>query len=75
MTEKLPPKPPVPRPYEQDEPIPEPDVAPEDGPRGAQTMPGVTDTGITTPPTSGWGETVTREERRRDPPPGEDFED
>jgi len=75
MTEKLPPNQPVPSGHEPDEPIPDPDIVPDDAPRGGQTIPTPNDTGITTPPISGWGETVTGEERRRDPPPGEDFED
>jgi hypothetical protein len=40
-----------------DEGAPDPDVLPEDAEaRGAQTIPGVTQTGQTTPPISGWGD-------------------
>jgi hypothetical protein len=36
---------------------PDPDILPEDAEaRGAQTIPGVTQTGTTTPPISGWGD-------------------
>lgn len=41
---------------------PTPDVLPTDAPRGAQTIPGATQTGTTTPPISGWGETLEGEE-------------
>ena len=40
-----------------DEPV-EPDVVPEDAPRGGVTVPDANDSGTTTPPISGWGETV-----------------
>lgn len=36
----------------------EPDVVPEDAPRGGITVPTANDTGMTTPPVSGWGDTV-----------------
>jgi hypothetical protein len=36
----------------------EPDVVPEDAPRGGVTVPDANDSGTTTPPISGWGETV-----------------
>ncbi|HUF06427.1 MAG TPA: hypothetical protein VMP86_03450 [Candidatus Binatia bacterium] len=34
----------------------EPDVLPEDAPRGGITVPDANDTGMTTPPIAGWGE-------------------
>ncbi len=36
----------------------EPDVVPENAPRGGVTVPTPNDTGTTTPPISGWGESV-----------------
>lgn len=36
----------------------EPDVVPEDAPRGGVTVPTPNDTGMTTPPIAGWGDTV-----------------
>lgn len=36
----------------------EPDVVPQDAPRGGITVPTANDTGMTTPPVSGWGDTV-----------------
>jgi hypothetical protein len=47
----------------RDEPIPDPDVVPEGAPRGAKTVPDANDSGLTTPPISGWGETVSGEEQ------------
>ncbi|HEX2222084.1 MAG TPA: hypothetical protein VHK06_06120 [Candidatus Limnocylindria bacterium] len=41
---------------------PDSDVLPEDAPRGAQTIPGATQTGSITPPISGWGETPADDE-------------
>lgn len=45
---------------EPDEPTP--DILPTDAPRGAQTVPDANDTGMTTPPISGWGETLAGDE-------------
>lgn len=42
----------------EDEAEVEPDIVPEDAPRGGITVPTTNDTGITTPPISGWGDTV-----------------
>lgn len=53
----------------RDPDAPDADVLPEDAPRGAPTIPGATDTGQTTPPVSGWGETLEGEERGGDAPP------
>lgn len=36
----------------------EPDIVPEDAPRGGITVPTSNDTGMTTPPISGWGDTL-----------------
>ncbi len=52
-----------------DEPQPDPDVVPEDAPRGSPTIPTTGDTGAMTPPISGWGETVSGEERPHTDPP------
>ena len=41
---------------------PTPDILPTDAPRGAQTVPDANDTGMTTPPISGWGETLEGDE-------------
>jgi hypothetical protein len=62
-----------PMPDPRDEPIPDdeapdPDVLPTDAPRGAQTIPNPNQTGATTPPISGFGETLTGEERVSDEP-------
>ena len=38
------------------------DVLPEGAPRGGITVPTTNDTGITTPPIAGWGETLPRGE-------------
>lgn len=43
-----------------------PDVVPEGAPRGGVTVPDANDTGTTTPPIAGWGETLpeaVKEER------------
>lgn len=42
---------------DEDEEI-EPDVVPDDAPRGGITVPTANDTGMTTPPISGWGDTL-----------------
>lgn len=39
-----------------DEGAPDPDILPEGAPRGGITVPDANDTGMTTPPISGWGE-------------------
>lgn len=39
-----------------DDEAPEPDIVPEGAPRGGITVPDANDTGITTPPISGWGD-------------------
>jgi hypothetical protein len=49
----------------------EPDVVPEDAPRGGVTVPDANDSGTTTPPISGWGETV-REPDEDDAPTAPD---
>jgi len=46
-----------PGPEAPDEPI-EPDVQPEGVTRGGITVPDANDSGITTPPISGWGEAL-----------------
>jgi len=50
-----------------DEPIQD-DVVPEDAPRGGVTIPTTNDTGTTTPPISGWGESVEEEVEEEDVP-------
>ena len=45
-----------------------PDLLPPDAPRGAQTIPGASQTGTTTPPATGWGETLEGEEMQPEPP-------
>ncbi len=40
----------------------EPDVVPEDAPRGGVTVPSANDPGTTTPPIGGWGETLPEAE-------------
>jgi hypothetical protein len=53
-----------------DDEEPDPDVLPEGAPRGGITVPTPNDTGITTPPISGWGDTPVREdEEANDPAP------
>ncbi len=41
---------------------PEPDILPEGAPRGGITVPDANDTGITTPPISGWGDVPADED-------------
>ncbi len=41
-----------------DEAGPKPDIVPEDAPRGGITIPDTNDTGMTTPPISGWGDSL-----------------
>jgi hypothetical protein len=41
---------------------PDPDILPEDAPRGGITVPDANDTGMTTPPISGWGEVPVDED-------------
>ena len=36
----------------------EPDIVPDEAPRGGITVPTANDTGMTTPPISGWGDTL-----------------
>ena len=61
---------------ERDDAAPDPDVLPEDAPRGAPTIPNPgAQTGGMTPPTTGWGETLAGEERPHDEPPGEPTEE
>jgi hypothetical protein len=52
-----------------DDEAPDPDLLPDDAPRGAQTIPMPTQTGATTSPVTGYGETLAGEERPRDEPP------
>lgn len=48
---------------DDDDGAPDPDTLPEDAEaRGAQTIPGMTQTGQTTPPISGWGEVPADDE-------------
>lgn len=57
-----------PAPGPDNDPV-DPDVVPEGAPRGGVTVPDANDTGTTTPPISGWGETVpeaVEDERRED---------
>ena len=52
--------------FRDDEPsedgAPEPDILPEGAARGGITVPDANDTGITTPPISGWGDVPADEE-------------
>ena len=51
----------------------DPDVLPEDAPRGGITVPTTNDTGMTTPPITGWGQPLPLEEsteRNEDEEPG-----
>jgi hypothetical protein len=41
---------------------PGPDILPADAPRGGITVPDANDTGMTTPPISGWGEVPVDED-------------
>lgn len=50
---------------------PDPDVVPQGVARGGITVPSPNQTGITTPPISGWGETVEGEELTPEPDPEE----
>ena len=50
---------------------PDPDVVPEGAPRGGITVPDANDTGMTTPPISGWGETLDDEEQQQPDPSGD----
>lgn len=45
-----------------DEDGPDPDILPEDAPRGGITIPDANDTGMTTPPISGWGDVPSDED-------------
>lgn len=56
---------PDPRDRERDE-EPDPDVLPEGAPRGGITVPTPNDTGMTTPPISGWGDTPVRQDEEAD---------
>jgi hypothetical protein len=49
---------------EEQEDQPNPDVLPEGAARGGITVPDANDTGVTTPPISGWGETPAEEDDR-----------
>ena len=40
----------------------DPEVVPEDSPRGGITVPDANDTGTTTPPIGGWGESLDETE-------------
>ena len=42
--------------------VPDPDVLPEGAMRGGITVPDANDTGITTPPISGWGDVPADED-------------
>lgn len=56
--------------FREDEPpgegAPDPDIVPEGALRGGITVPDANDTGITTPPISGWGEIPADNEDRVD---------
>lgn len=52
---------------EAEKPV-EPDVMPEGTVRGGITVPDANDTGITTPPIAGWGDTLSdHPDERREP--------
>lgn len=44
---------------------PDPDILPENAPRGGITVPDANDTGITTPPISGWGDVPADDDSER----------
>ena len=48
----------------------DPDVVPEDAPRGGITVPTANDTGMPTPPISGWGETLPEAAEDAEDEPG-----
>lgn len=50
-----------------DEGAPDPDIVPKDAPRGGITIPDTNDTGMTTPPISGWGDTLVDEDGSSEP--------
>jgi len=56
--------------FRDDEPAgegaPDPDIVPEGAARGGITVPDTNDTGITTPPISGWGDTLTEDGETED---------
>jgi hypothetical protein len=56
-------------PADQETSEPDPDIVPEEAARGGITVPSANQTGTTTPPISGWGETLEGEERTPEPEP------
>lgn len=61
-------------PLRPDDPV-DPDVLPEDAPRGGITVPDANDTGIMTPPVAGWGEVPPHEPPEPDDEPPEPDEE
>jgi hypothetical protein len=57
--------------HDRDEEEVDRDVVPEDAPRGGTTVPMPNQTGVTTPPITGWGEALIPDNDEPDAPTGE----